>query len=224
MHNALIPIVRKPLREDVQAVLRGRILAGVFPPGGRLQDVQLAMELGVSRTPVREALLRLATEGLVESDPNRGFFVAPLSRREILETYPIVWTLERLALQSCGPPSRGQTQTLRQLNAEMAVVSTEPARRQELDVRWHQTLVEPCGNQRLKDMLTALKQVVRRYESIYMQDPSLVRASTREHTKILKALAKDKTRFAARLLEQHWRSGMESLLKCLEQSGRASHA
>src|SRR5215831_12141198 len=86
-------ISKKPLREEIHALLRERIVAGRVLPGSRLPDVQLAGELGVSRTPVREALLRLVREGLVENDPHRGFFVAPLSRQEVLDTYPIVWAL-----------------------------------------------------------------------------------------------------------------------------------
>ena len=101
-------------------------MKGDLLPGNRLQDVLLAAELGVSRTPVREALLRLERDGLVESDPNRGFFVAPLSRKEVAEIYPMVWALECLALDSCEPPTPPQIQALRQINAEMAGVKDDP--------------------------------------------------------------------------------------------------
>src|SRR6516164_2754414 len=140
MQNQPALIAKKPLREDVHALIRERIVKGELLPGNRLQDVQLAAALGVSRTPVREALLRLEREGLVESDPNRGFFVAPLSRKEVLETYPIVWSLECLALDSCEPLTPPQVKALRQINAEMAAATGDPLRRQELDLRWHQTL------------------------------------------------------------------------------------
>src|SRR5262249_60049912 len=134
-----------------------------------LQDVLLAAELGVSRTPIREALLYLEREGLVESDPNRGFFVAQLSRKEVLETYPMVWALECLALDSCQPLTPPQIQALRQTNAEMAGVKDDPLHRQELDLRWHQTLLGSCTNERLKEVLAALKQIVRRYECAYIR-------------------------------------------------------
>src|SRR5262249_21428672 len=182
MQTSFSPIIRRPLREDVHAALRDQIVEGRLPPGSRLQDVQLAAELGVSRTPVREALIRLVKEGLVESDPNRGFFVAPFRRTEVLEIYPIVWTLECLALEGSPTPTPPRLQTLRQINNEMASVAADPLRRVELDMRWHHALVEFSGNQRLLDLLTGLKQLVRRYESVYMQDQSLVRRSTREHT------------------------------------------
>ena len=221
MQNTPSFISKKPLRDDVHTLLRERIVEGKSLPGSRLPDVQLAAELGVSRTPVREALLRLVREGLVENDPHRGFFVAPLSRQEVLETYPIVWTLECLALRSCGPPTPGQIQALRQINAEMAAVTADPLRRQDLDLRWHQTLVGPCGNQRLKELLADLKQVVRRYECVYMQDPALVRRSVHDHTEILEALVKKRPKLASRLLERNWRAGMESVLARLDEPGQA---
>ena len=217
MQNKAALIAKKPLREDVHSLLQERIVKGDLLPGNRLQDVLLAAELGVSRTPVREALLRLEREGLVESDPNRGFFVAPMSRQEVLEIYPIVWALECLALDACEPPASPQIQALRQINAEMAAGAADPLRRQELDLRWHQTLLESCGNERLKELLAGLKQIVRRYECLYMRDAALVRRSVRDHAEILEALMKRKPRLARRLLERNWRAGMESVLTQLPE-------
>lgn len=213
-------ITKRPLREEIHAVLRERIVKGAIRPGNRLQDVQLAAELGVSRTPVREALLRLEREGLVESDPNRGFFAAQLSRKEVLEVYPMVWTLECLALDSAEPLTPARIQTLRHINAEMAATA-DPLHRQELDLRWHQTLLESCSNERLKDLLAALKQVVRRYECLYMRDSALVRRSVRDHAEILEAIIKKKPKLAKRLLERNWRPGMESVLSRLDELGSA---
>jgi DNA-binding GntR family transcriptional regulator len=218
MQNQPALIEKKPLREEIHARVRDRIIAGSFPPSSRLQDVRVASELGVSRTPVREALLRLVKEGLVESDPHRGFFVAPLSRKEVLEIYPIVWTLECLALETSPPPTTPQMQALRQIDAEMASVAADPLRRLELDMRWHHTLVEPSGSQRLMDLLAGLKQLVRRYETVYMQDQSLVRQSTREHTAIVEALGQKKTKLAVQLLKENWRRGMDWIVKRLDES------
>jgi DNA-binding GntR family transcriptional regulator len=218
MQNELTTIDRKPLREEIYARLRDRIIAGAFPPGSRLQDVRVAAELGVSRTPVREALLRLVKEGLVESDPNRGFFVAPLSRAEVLEIYPIIWTLECMALKASPPPTLSQIQALKQINADMASVAADPLRRLELDMRWHHALVELSGNQRLMDVLAGLKQLVRRYETVYMQDQSLVRQSTLDHAAIIEALRLKKTKMAAEQLKENWRRGMDWIVKRLDES------
>src|SRR4028119_956924 len=101
-------ITRVPLREQVHHAIIGRILREELAPGARLSDSALAGELGVSRTPVREALLRLEREGFLEVDVGRGFFVKPLSAGEVREVYPILWTLEVLALRTTLPPSRAR--------------------------------------------------------------------------------------------------------------------
>jgi DNA-binding GntR family transcriptional regulator len=220
MQNRPTFISKKPLREDIHALLRERIVKGELPPGNRLADVQLAAELRVSRTPVREALLRLEREGLVESDPNRGFFVAPLNRKEVAEIYPMVWALECLALDSSERPTPPKIEVLRRINAEMAAVTADPLRRQELDLRWHQSLLDSCPNDRLKEVLATLKQIVRRYECVYMRDPALVRRSVRDHAEIVEALVKKKPRLATRLLERNWRIGMESVLAHLDERQR----
>jgi DNA-binding GntR family transcriptional regulator len=81
MQDKAANISKKALREGIHSLLRERIIKGDLLPGSRLEAVQLAAELGVSRTPVREALLGLEVEGSVESDPNHGFFVGQLSRK-----------------------------------------------------------------------------------------------------------------------------------------------
>jgi DNA-binding GntR family transcriptional regulator len=166
-------------------------------------------------------LLRLVKEGLVESDPNRGFFVAPLNRTEVLEIYPIIWTLECMAVEASPPPTLPQMQALRQINAEMDSVASDPLRRLELDMRWHHTLVELSGNQRLMDLLAGLKHLVRRYETVYMQDQSLVRQSVRDHTAIVEALGQKKTKLAVGLLKENWRRGMDWIVKRLDESAPA---
>src|SRR5262249_13588767 len=102
-------------------------------------------------------------------------------------------------------------------NAEMAGGAADPLYRQQLDLRWHQTLLESCPNERLKEFLAALKQIVRRYECVYMGDPGRVRRSVRDHAEILDALIKKKRDLARRLLERNWRAGMEDMLTQLNE-------
>jgi DNA-binding GntR family transcriptional regulator len=92
----------------------------------------------------------------VKSDPNRGTFVERLSREEVLETYPIVWTRECLALNSSRRPTPPQFEPLRQINAEMAAHTIDALHRQQLDPHWHQILVEFSGNGRLMTLLGGL--------------------------------------------------------------------
>src|SRR3954463_4331749 len=95
-------ITREPLRDQVYQAVLARIYRGELPPTRRVRDTDLASQLGVSRTPVREALLRLAREGVLEADMGRGFSVRPLDATEMRESGAILSSLEQLALQLSG--------------------------------------------------------------------------------------------------------------------------
>src|SRR3954467_3703018 len=92
-------ITREPLRDQVYHAVLVRIHRGEFPPARRVRDTDLAKQLGVSRTPVREALIRLAREGVLEADMGRGFSVRPLDATEMRETGAVLSALEGLALE-----------------------------------------------------------------------------------------------------------------------------
>jgi DNA-binding GntR family transcriptional regulator len=213
-------ITRVPLREQVHRDIVDRILREELAPGARLSDTVLAQQLGVSRTPVREALLRLVGEGFLEVDPGRGFFVKPLSAGEVREVYPILWTLEVLALRTSGPPTPAMLAELDRVNAELAEAGDDPERRIDLDVAWHRTLLEGCGNQQLLALIASLKAVIRRYEYAYMQNAGLIPVSTRSHDQIARAVERGDVDAAAPLLESNWRFTQAELLPWLEATGR----
>jgi DNA-binding FadR family transcriptional regulator len=98
-------MVDVPLRADLRLKVLERILNGKLSPGVRVNESRLAKELGVSRTPLREALFQLEREGFVRSDRDRGFSVEPMSAREIRELYPMLWTLARVSRTSVVRPS-----------------------------------------------------------------------------------------------------------------------
>lgn len=209
-----ITIPRAPLRDEVHRVLVERLLRHRYGARERLSDSVLAAELGVSRTPVREALLRLEREGWVEADLGRGFFVKPLSADEVREVYPVLWTLEALALRLSPAADGERLRELAALNAAFEA-ETEPARRIDLDMRWHSALAGGCGNPALLGMIGGLKAVIRRYEHAYMGQAALVPVSARTHEEIAGALAAGDREGAVRLLEENWRFGMEALLRWL---------
>lgn len=205
-----------PLRDQVHHALVERILRDEMKAGSRISDTVLARELGVSRTPIREALLRLEREGFLRTDMGRGFFVKPLSLREVRETYPILWTLEVLALRSAGVPGAGTLAELGKLNAALEAES-DPERRIELDGAWHRMLLEPCGNASLLALVESLKQVIRRYEYAYMQNAGHVPLSTRTHEQIAERLAGGDVEGAVPLLEGNWRSTRDTLVEWLRE-------
>ena len=210
------PITRVPLRDQVHHAVVDRILRDELRPGARISDTALARELGVSRTPIREALLRLEREGFLEADVGRGFFVKPLSVREVREAYPVLWTLEVLALRTAAPLSDARRGEMARINADLES-EQDPERRIDLDGSWHRALLETCGNEYLMAQIAALKAVIRRYEYAYMQNAGYIPVSTRTHEQIAELVADGKVEDAVPLLEANWRFTMESLLTWLRE-------
>ena len=188
-----------------------RIVGGELVPGVRIKESQLAKELGASRTPLREALINLEQEGFVRSELDRGFSVQPLSGREVRETYPILWTLEALALRASGTAVYSRLEDLPRINAQLSK-TRNPRQRLRYDAQWHETLLSCCPNQRLNALLTSLRTTIRRYEQIYMSDSVLVTESVRQHQQIIEALQAENRERAGELLSENWRMGMELLL------------
>jgi DNA-binding GntR family transcriptional regulator len=205
-------IERVALRDLVHRNVLERILQGHLQPGSRVKDTDLSEELQVSRTPVREALLRLVKEGFLENLVGRGFIVRPLTSQEVRDIYPIIWTLETLALKASGPLPRESLQSFEKISAEMGAPQSDFIRLIELDKKWHKTLLSGCSNQRLLDMIWDLKAIAFRYEYAFMQNRELVEVSIREHREISKTLFANGHEAAVPLLVKHWESSMHALL------------
>lgn len=205
------PVARQLLRRDVSSHLRELVLEGTLPPGESIGENLVASQLGVSRTPLREALLQLEHDGIVDAHPGRGFVVRPLAAREVDEVYPLVWVLERVALESADLPDSARLAELRRLNEQFRAES-DPRRRVELDLEWHRLLRSGCQNRRLQAFVASLKHVIHRYEVHYMADAGRVSRSVREHRQIIAALGARDRRRAAEALEAHWRGGRDAVL------------
>jgi DNA-binding GntR family transcriptional regulator len=214
-------IDRTPIRDQVYRVVLGGIVSGESSPGTQIKDTALADQLGVSRTPVREALLRLTQEGFLESTPGRGFSVRRLELQEIRESFPILWTLEALALSLSGPLSEATLGRLEELNAQLEREHDDATTKLELDGALHDTLVSSCKNNRLLEAITQLRRVIRRYELAYMTEADLVGSSVREHSEIIGLLRQGKNDRAATVLTRHWQRSSEAIAAVFE-SGEAS--
>jgi DNA-binding GntR family transcriptional regulator len=139
-------IVRTPLRNEVYRAIMERIYRGDLLPGTRVRDTVLAAQLGVSRTPVREALLRLAREGVVDADMGRGFTVGRLDPAEMRETGAILSALECLALEACGEIPAERLARLSEIDGELSRTRGDVDRCIDLDEEWHRTLLQGCPN------------------------------------------------------------------------------
>lgn len=204
-------ITRAPLREDVGREILILIHTGELSPGTRVRDSALATRLGVSRTPVREALLRLSREGALEAIPGRGFRVRPLDPSEIRDVGTILSTLEPLALRLSPDFPRERLDRLAGLDRRMETTRGDPAASIELHDDWHRILLEACPNPRLLQMIATLRQTPRRYLHAYLRQTGGVSLSTGQHAKMLEALGRGDREPAVRQLEQHWRRGTEEL-------------
>lgn len=179
------------LTERVYQALRDRILAGKVASGEFIREQEVSEGLGVSRTPVRESLGQLASEGFLERIPHRGFRVPEESIVELVELYPIIGALELLAARLAFP--RIDPETVAELRAvnrdyEGAKSRKDIAAGIELNNQFHHLLSEKCGNRRLCELLDELRAKVKRLEIWAFSDVAEWDASITEHYQILGAI------------------------------------
>jgi len=197
-------ITRQRLSSDVHQEVLNRIIRGEIAPGARLKDSELAEELGVSRTPIREALLRLEREGFLTSQKHLGFSVKRLMELEIREVYPLIRLLECSALEASPRPSPEKLRELQEIGLAMKQDQADPLQRIELDSAWHAALLAESGNRHRTRILGDLKRILLRYEYAFMRDDRLVSESFAEHSAILQALERGDCHEALALLAAHW--------------------
>ena len=208
-------ITRRLLRQDIYDAVLAQIIEGRLAPGSRVRDTAVAEELEISRTPVREALIKLAQDGFLDADAGRGFHVRRLDPREVKEIYPIVAAMESLALESGVPLSPSTLEKLESLNVEIAECVDDPIRRVHLDEEWHKTLLSRCTNQRLLSLLAGLKQRLRVYEYDYWRNTSLAETSTAEHSEIVRAITRNDLASASALLRGQFSRSVERIVQWL---------
>lgn len=209
------PIVRRPLHEEAADRLRDLIVQGNLAPGVRLNERLLTAQLGVSRTPLREAFKVLATEGMVELLPNRGAIVSQMDAERLAETLAVMGALEALAGElACLSATEAQINEIRALHFEMLAYHArgDLAGYFKFNQAIHLKLVKYSGNAVLYNTYRQLNGNVRRAR--YMANLSRERwdAAVREHDEILVALgARDVKRIRA-LLSDHLSHKLASVL------------
>ena len=205
------------------AAVREMIVDGRLAPGARINEVRLAQALGVSRTPLREALGRLAAEGALSSTPAIGYTVRPLSAAEFEQLYDIRPILDPEALRRAGLPTAQQLVRLEALNRRFA-----NARHGEtaiaLDDEWHLALIEGCPNRVLVEMIQGVMLRTRRYELALLREQRNRARATGDHERILAALEAGDLEAACAALKANMQSGREPVLAWLaaRESGAAA--
>jgi len=197
-------IQRSSLRDQIRDLLIEQIVQGRLSAGSRVNESALARSLGVSQTPVREALLRLEGELLVVSSPGRGFLVADVSEQELVDLYHLIADLEELALRQAPPPEPERLERLRAVNVRLSRAGGRRRQRSLLNKNWHEMLLDRCPNRMLLKELQRLYSLSMRYEQLFWEHMPEMDASTEEHEKILSHLARGDSARAAQVLRQNW--------------------
>ncbi len=199
---------RSLLRDDVYRRLRDAIVDGTFEPGEQLRDLELAAWLGVSRTPVREALLRLSQCGLVLAQPGRSTVVSPLDVREVRDARDVVAAMHEVAVREAVPALTDTDVTaMRHANRRFATAvetgDVESALR--ADDELHGVLVAICGNRALATVLEQFTPMLRRAERLRFGSLS-GHASVAQHDRLIELCATGDVEGAAAVAYDTWHS------------------
>ncbi|WP_439655980.1 GntR family transcriptional regulator [Lentzea sp. HUAS TT2] len=201
------------LRERAEAEIRAAIVRGDLEPGAVIEDAELADTPGLSRTPVREALAKLAEEGLVESRPHSYTRVTALTARPVRDALVVVRAMHALAARQAAPLStpedlsamRAANEAFAQaLDADDAVAALAA------DDQFHAVVVHRCGNAAIESTIDRFAPIVRRLEHQRFSSPA-ARHSVVQHQRIIEACEQRDDQLAARLVDENWSTLLEEL-------------
>lgn len=207
---------RPNISEDLANTLREMIFEGALSEGERINEVQLSVRLGVSRTPLREALTTLVAEEAMESIPRRGFFVRGLTIKEFEDIYPMRSFLDPEALRLSGVPDDKTIQRLEHIDKKMMAARSHKARAL-LDDEWHLELIKNCENDVLIGQIKLFMKKIQRYGLAFHKDKQVVEVSTTEHQEIIDALKQGDIETACEWLKKNLTSDTTPILNWLEK-------
>ncbi|WP_370468900.1 GntR family transcriptional regulator [Amycolatopsis sp. YIM 10] len=200
----LKPVRRVLLRDEAYELLRRAIITGDLAPGQQLREHDLAAELGLSRAPVRQALTRLTTEGLVESKPQSFTRVAPLESDDVRDALGLTRALHEFAVRTARLKP-GDLDRMRAANARFAaaIEARDVDAAIEADDEFHDVPVEACGNRAVAETLDRYTSLLRRLERARFASLPAHR-SVRRHEQLIDALAAGETGEAIRITGRIW--------------------
>ena len=209
----------QPLREVVCETLRDAVRRGVLQPGERLMEIQLAEELGVSRTPVREAIRKLEMEGYVIMMPRRGTYVADLSIRDVNEVFEIRTSLESLASGLAAERiTEDELEKLQRLLVEIGahIKNGDMESIVRTDTEFHDLLYQASRNKRLVGIISNLREQLTRIRTTSMSYPGRLKATLEEHRNIVEAIAQGDEKAARKAAEHHMEKSEQTLLASMK--------
>ncbi len=208
-----------PLRDVVFKTLRQEILTGKLKPGERLMEIQLANKLGVSRTPIREAIRKLELDGLVIMIPRRGAEVAQITLKDLKDVMEVRCALDVLAIElACERMERDERSKLYQAceNFREAVKTKDTRKLAEADVAFHDAIVLSTGNTRLIQLVSNLSEQMYRYRFEYLKDATSHEMLQQEHMEMYQSILKKDKAAAASVVRKHINNQEEAIIKQLQ--------
>ncbi len=207
MGRKLVPVKLdsyKPLREIVFESLREAIINGVLEPGERLMEIQLAEEMGVSRTPVREAIRKLELENFVVMIPRKGAYVAGVSHKDIADVFEIRSALEGLAAGLAA--ERATDEEIEEMKKMIHYHDREDMSLEDIvstDTDFHALVYQASRNERLIQILENLREQIQRFRATSLSVPGRLKDAISEHSAIVEALARQDVEEAQALATAH---------------------
>ena len=212
-----------PLRDVVFNTLRQAILRGELKPGERLMEIQLANKLGVSRTPIREAIRKLELEGLVLMIPRKGAEVAEITEKSLRDVLEVRRALEVLAVQlACEKVTNEEIRELERVAKEFQQVvnSSDITEIAEVDVCFHDIIYTATDNQKLIQLLNNLREQMYRYRVEYLKRDGVFPQLIAEHEAIIRHIENNEKEKATEVMCRHIDNQVETVIDVI----RAKHS
>ena len=203
------------LEERVFETLEEEILTGKLPRGASLGEIALSERLGVSRTPIRSALARLAEEGLIESQANKGAVVIGITRDDLIDIYRIRMRLEGLASLIAAEKitKEGLSSLLESVElSEFYISKKDTEKLKELDSEFHETIYRATENIPLCKTLSQLHRKIKMYRKLSLTVPGRLERSIAEHREIYEAIASGNGALADKLTSLHIERALENMI------------
>ena len=204
------------LREKIVDYLKESIIKGHLKPGERIAEPELAEKFGVSRTPVREALRQLESEGFLTVLPRKGATVSPITDKDVQEFYAIKSLLEGYAARiACERMTEKDVRRMEELNEQMKVFAENEDVKSffKCDNRFHDVFLKACGNDKLYNLVHSLVQQFERFRITALSVPGRMRDSVRQHEEIIDAFRRRDGERVEKLVKANAEKGAEILVQ-----------
>jgi DNA-binding GntR family transcriptional regulator len=212
--------IRISAKEKAFNQIQRWIIDGTLEPGEKLYDGEISEALGVSRTPVREALLLLQTQGFIEMHAGRETKVTTISKHDVIKIYPPLASLQALAAEETAKTiTNDQIEKLKEINRqyEAAIASDQPFQSMELDEQFHDFIIEIADNPYVSHFSSTLQLHIRRLKYLFLKDHLTSKhESVQEHERMIKAFTDRDHETASMIMKQNWLRPMEEVYSVLD--------